>query len=71
MRLAQRAPTVCGEPELVDDGPKSAPSKRIIDAWPQYAKTTDGPVLAAQIGIARLRDRCPHFDAWVSRLESL
>lgn len=61
----------CGEPELVDDSPTSAPSKRIIDAWPRYAKTTDGPVFAATIGIARLRKSCPHFGAWIGRLESL
>lgn len=61
----------CGEPELVDDSPASAPSKRIIDAWPRYAKTTDGPVIAAAIGIARLRERCPHFDAWIGTLELL
>jgi hypothetical protein len=42
-----------------------------IDAWSRYAKTTDGPAIAAQIGLGRLRESCPHFGAWISRLESL
>jgi len=67
----QAALTDCGEPELVNDGPTTAPSKRIIGCWPQYAKTTDGPSLAAEIGIDRLRVACPHFDGWIGRLEML
>lgn len=67
----QAALSACEEPELVNDNPMTAPSKRIIGCWPRYAKTTDGPGLAAEIGIDRLRATCPHFDGWISRLESL
>lgn len=31
-----------GGPELVDDGVDTAPSKRIMNAYPQYGKTIDG-----------------------------
>ncbi|MGH8931639.1 MAG: DUF4276 family protein [Egibacteraceae bacterium] len=67
----QAALSDCKEPELVDDGPTTAPSKRIIGCWPRYAKSTDGPSLAAEIGMDRLRAACPHFDGWICRLESL
>ncbi len=60
-------------PELIDDGPDTAPSKRIIAEIPEYAfqKASAGPRVARQIGLVRLRERCPHFSGWVERLESL
>lgn len=61
----------CGSPEHVNDGLQTAPSKRIENAWPGYAKTTDGPALVASIGLGRLRAACPHFAQWLSKLEAL
>ncbi len=31
----------------------------------------DGPLLALEIGLERIRSECPGFDAWLRRLESL
>ncbi len=60
-------------PELIDDTPDGAPSKRIIACAPEYAneKASAGPLAAAAIGLKTLRNRCPHFGQWVERLESL
>ncbi len=60
-------------PELINDGPQTAPSKRIIQYIPEYEnlKTTVGPLATEHLGIARLRSRCPHFDRWVTQLELL
>jgi hypothetical protein len=60
-------------PELINDGQHSAPSKRIISEFPEYegSKTTVGTQLGELIGLRRIRERCPHFDRWVSKLESL
>ncbi len=60
-------------PELIDDGPQTAPSKRITKLLPDYedAKPVVGPQVAARIGLDVIRQRCPHFDDWLSRLESL
>ena len=60
-------------PEEVDDGPTTAPSKRIIEALPAYKamKAIAGPEITAAIGMAGLRAACPHFDQWVTRLEGL
>jgi hypothetical protein len=60
-------------PELINDGPHSAPSKRIIEVLPDYegAKCVVGPQVAALIGLDVIRSKCPHFDAWLSRLELL
>jgi uncharacterized protein DUF4276 len=60
-------------PEHIDDGFETAPSKRIGQAIPAYlgAKPTAGPIIAARIGLETLRSRCPHFGAWLERLERL
>lgn len=60
-------------PELINDSPETAPSKRIIQLIPEYAgrKSSAGPIIAGKIGMATLRARCPHFHQWVERLESL
>jgi len=60
-------------PELIDDGQHSAPSKRIVAKLPDYddAKPIVGPQVAELIGLDVIRDRCPHFAAWLSRLENL
>jgi hypothetical protein len=60
-------------PELIDDGQHSAPSKRIIAELPDYesAKPVIGPLVAELIGLEVIRSKCPHFGAWLSRLERL
>lgn len=60
-------------PELIDDGSDTAPSKRIIDQFPDYAdgKPTVGPQIADLIGLTAIRAKCPHFDCWIARLEGL
>jgi hypothetical protein len=58
-------------PEDVDDGPETAPSKRLLARIPSYQKTTHGPLVVEGVGLTRLRTACPRFDAWVRSLESL
>jgi len=62
-----------GNPELIDDGEDSAPSKRIGRAIPDYRgrKLMVGPLVAEAIGIQRIRQECAHFNQWLSRLEKL
>jgi Domain of unknown function (DUF4276) len=60
-------------PEFINDGSQTAPSKRIMAQFPDYgkAKATFGPQLAEQIGLRVIRDKCAHFNQWLSQLESL
>ena len=58
-------------PEDINDSPDTAPSKRILDAIPNYNKVVDGWVVASQVGIAAMRRECPRFAAWLARLEAL
>src|SRR5690606_28488209 len=60
-------------PEQINDGPHTAPSKRIIEHLPDYedAKAVIGPQIAELIGLPTIRAKCPHFNGWVTRLEAL
>jgi hypothetical protein len=58
-------------PEDIDDGQDTAPSKRLWAKIPGYSKTVHGPLAAADTGLPALRSRCPRFDAWLGRLETL
>lgn len=60
-----------GQPEEVNDGPETAPSKRLAQLFPRYHKVVDGPTIAAAIGLPALRQANPHFHAWLQRLEAL
>lgn len=61
------------KPEDINEGVTTAPSKRIIRHVPLYdrLKVRVGAPAAAAIGLPKLREQCPHFDAWVSSLERL
>jgi len=58
-------------PEEVNDGAETHPAARICRALPSYQKRLHGPVIAARIGLAAIRERCAHFNDWLLRLEKL
>ena len=62
-----------GNPELINESPDSAPSKRIIAEIPEYGgrKASAGPIVAERIGLGNLRAKCRHFSEWIDRLEGL
>lgn len=58
-------------PEEIDDSPQTAPSKRIECLVAGYQKPLSGTQAAQAIGLNAIRVACPHFDAWLDRLEGL
>lgn len=60
-----------GQPEAINDGWETCPSRRIASAVPRYTKPTFGPLVAGRIGLEKLRAACPHFDKWLKELEAL
>ncbi|KIG17042.1 hypothetical protein DB30_03639 [Enhygromyxa salina] len=56
-------------PEDINEGPATAPSKRIEGLFPRYQKTLHGPLAAQQISLDRIRVKCAHFGAWLEMLE--
>ena len=60
----RQAITRAGGPERVNDGPSTAPSKRLEAADPGYMKTVIGPQLVSDAGLPAVLERCPTFKAW-------
>lgn len=65
-------------PEEINDSAATSPSARIestcadICGSPRvFRKRTHGPIIAGRIGLAQIREACPHFDAWLKKLEAV
>jgi len=58
-------------PELIDDGPETCPSRRICEIVPQYSKPSSGPLIANHIGLLTLCRECQHFGDWINRVMAL
>lgn len=65
----------CGGCEKINDHPETAPSKRIQQLYDRYRKgdgqRAHAPVIVSKIGIGDIRNACPHFNEWLTRLEAL
>lgn len=61
--------------EHIDDGPTTAPSKRIEAIFPSYKKgksiNAHLPRVCARVGLETIRTACPLFHSWLEQLESL
>jgi len=69
-RLAERI-RQAGDPELIDLDESSHPKARLRSMNTGYKETSDGPTLLEKIGIDAIKGACPHFAAWLTRLEAL
>ena len=61
----------CGEPENIDDSQQTAPSKRLESLSPQFKKITTGIAIANEIGLPTIREKCPIFNEWLTKIEQL
>lgn len=67
---------ICGDfktPEDINNSTQTAPSKRLDDIFPGYGndKTLYGPLIAEDIGLDTIREKCPLFNQWIGELEQL
>lgn len=60
-----------GGAELINHGRDTHPKARMKEFVPGYKETSDGPVLMEKIGVAAIREQCPHFSRWIGQLEAL
>ncbi len=58
-------------PELINDDPTTAPSKRLLRLYPAYDKRFFGELVAETIGIDNIRSSCSHFNHWIEQLKEL
>ena len=62
-------------PELINSGENTHPKMRLMRLLKEhndaYDWAIDGPTILHKTGIQAIRNACPHFNAWITRLESL
>lgn len=56
-------------PELINNGEETAPSKRIINCIKNYDKANVGVDVLGKIGIENIARKCRHFADWMKRIE--
>lgn len=55
-------------PEEINSSPQTAPSKRLLSIKPDYDKVLEGNLIAMEVGIRTIVEKCPRFKAWVEKL---
>lgn len=55
-------------PEDINSSPEKAPSKRLLALIPDYDKVILGNLLALEIGMKTIIDRCPRFAQWIQNI---
>ncbi|MCF1716770.1 DUF4276 family protein [Flavihumibacter sp. RY-1] len=57
-------------PEMINDNPESSPAARIskIVGGRKYKKTLHGPIIAMDIGMPTILQKCPRFNLWVKTI---
>lgn len=58
-------------PEDINDQPQTAPSKRLKTIKSDYDKVADGNLIALEIGIEAILEKCPRFRNWIENLISV
>jgi Domain of unknown function (DUF4276) len=58
-------------PELINDNVNTAPSKRLLRINPAYQKIIHGNLAAKRMGLQTMREKCPHFNSWITKLEQV
>ena len=56
-------------PEDINNTPETAPSSRLKRAIQGYDKVVYGSILAEELGLKVIREKCPIFNSWIERIE--
>jgi len=58
-------------PELINNSRETAPSKRLSKYIIGYNKVVCGAILAEATGLQNIRNKCPRFNAWITKIEQI
>ncbi|MCD4792815.1 MAG: DUF4276 family protein, partial [Bacteroidales bacterium] len=58
-------------PEDINDGNDTAPSKRLEKIIAGYNKVVFGSMIANEIGLKAIRKKAPRFNKWLKKLEDI
>lgn len=63
--------TAYENPEDINSSPEGAPSKRLLSIKPDYNKVLEGNLIALEIGIHVILEKCPRFAEWMNEIVKL
>ncbi len=72
IRKLKEETDIYGDPEMINNSPTTAPSKRIIAALAQnyhYNKVKSGAAVTSAIGINSILENCKHFREWIETIK--
>lgn len=55
-------------PEDINEGENTSPSKRILQHYKNYDKVAEGNLMLLEIGMNTLLLKCPHFKNWIDKI---
>lgn len=55
-------------PEDINSTPSGAPSKQLAVIKPDYNKVLESNLIAMEIGINVILERCPRFALWIKKI---
>lgn len=58
-------------PEDINDNPDTCPSARLRTLFEDYQKTLHGSLITKRIGLSIIRQKCAHFNEWLTLLERM
>ena len=57
-------------PEDINSCPEKAPSKRLLAIKEDYDKVIEGNIIALEVGLEQIMNKCLRFKAWIEKLIS-
>ncbi|MDR3244298.1 MAG: DUF4276 family protein, partial [Elusimicrobiota bacterium] len=57
-------------PEDINDGNETAPSKRLEKIFSDYGKIVDGNMIFEKISVDEMKTKCPRFAQWLKKIET-
>ncbi len=73
IRVLKEETDIYGDPEMINNSPQTAPSKRIIKALEpnyNYNKVQSGAAVTSAIGIDSILNNCNHFNEWIEAIKN-
>ncbi len=55
-------------PELINNNPKTAPSKRLVQIFPSYKKVLHGNYIILENSFSTILEKCPRFSNWANEI---
>lgn len=69
--IAKKTAKIIGQysnPEEINDNPNTSPSNRLKQIVPEYGKVIAGNIIALEVGLKIMLEKCPRFNNWIENL---